>query len=124
MRFRYRMIGLEEDWIQTAEHAVRYPALPPGDYRFEVLARSAEGVWSAAPAAVSFRILPSWWATWWSRTLGTMLLLLITVWRAQCTGFSKPSGCSRVPSTRGRASCTLNKPKCSRKRPALKKPTV
>jgi signal transduction histidine kinase/ligand-binding sensor domain-containing protein/CheY-like chemotaxis protein len=83
VRFRYRMIGLEEDWIQTAEHAVRYPALAPGDYRFQVLARSAEGVWSAAPAAVSFRILPPWWATWWSRTLGAMflLLLLVSVWR-------------------------------------------
>jgi signal transduction histidine kinase/CheY-like chemotaxis protein/streptogramin lyase len=79
VRFRYRMIGLEEDWIQTAERAVRYPALPPGDYRFEVLARSAEGVWSAAPATVSFRILPPWWATWWSRTLGVMLLLLLLV---------------------------------------------
>jgi len=77
------MIGLEEDWIQTAEHAVRYPALAPGNYRFQVLARSAEGVWSAAPAAVSFRILPPWWATWWSRTLGAMflLLLLVSVWR-------------------------------------------
>jgi signal transduction histidine kinase/CheY-like chemotaxis protein/streptogramin lyase len=83
VRFRYRMIGVEEDWIQTAEHAVRYPALAPGDYRFEVLARSAEGVWSAAPAAVSFRILPPWWATWWARTLGAMflLLLLVSVWR-------------------------------------------
>ena len=83
VRFRYRMIGLEEDWIQTAEHAVRYPALAPGDYRFEVLARSAEGVWSASPSAVSFRILPPWWATWWSRTLGAMflLLLLVSVWR-------------------------------------------
>jgi signal transduction histidine kinase/ligand-binding sensor domain-containing protein/CheY-like chemotaxis protein len=83
VRFRYRMIGLEEDWIQTAEHAVRYPALPPGAYRFEVLARSAEGVWSAAPATVSFRILPPWWASWWSRTLGALflLLLLVTVWR-------------------------------------------
>jgi signal transduction histidine kinase/ActR/RegA family two-component response regulator len=82
VRFRYRMVGLEDDWIQTAEHAVRYPALPSGDYRFEVLARSAEGVWSAAPAAVSFRILPPWWATWWARTIGAILLmvLLITVW--------------------------------------------
>src|SRR5229473_911025 len=57
VRFRYRMTGLEEGWIQTAERAVRYPSLPPGDYRFEVLARSAEGVSSTAPAAVSFRVL-------------------------------------------------------------------
>jgi signal transduction histidine kinase/ligand-binding sensor domain-containing protein len=82
VRFRYKMTGLEEGWIETAERAIRYPAVPPGAYCFEVFARSAEGVWSAAPAAVSFRILPPWWATWWSRALQVMLLLLVaTVWR-------------------------------------------
>ena len=83
VRFRYKMTGLEEGWIETAERAVRYPAVPAGNYRFEVFARSAEGVWSARPAAVSFRILPPWWGTWWSRTLGVMLLLLLvaTIWR-------------------------------------------
>jgi signal transduction histidine kinase/DNA-binding response OmpR family regulator len=83
VRFRYQMQGLEEGWIETAEHAIRYPALPAGVYRFEVLARSAGGVWSAAPAAVSFRILPPWWATWWSWTLGVFLLvaLVASIWR-------------------------------------------
>lgn len=83
VRFRYRMAGLEETWTETAERAVRYPALPAGHYRLEVLARSAEGVWSTAPAAVSFRILPPWWAAWWSRTLEVLavLLLLAAAWR-------------------------------------------
>src|SRR5258708_16299846 len=73
------MWGWEGGGFQAGEPGVRYPALPPGDYRFEVLARTAEGVWSAAPAAVSFRILPPWWATWWSRTLDVLLLLLLVV---------------------------------------------
>jgi signal transduction histidine kinase len=66
-----------------AERGIRFPAVPAGVYRFEVFARSAEGVWSAAPATVSFRILPPWWATWWSRALGVILLALLvaTVWR-------------------------------------------
>jgi signal transduction histidine kinase/CheY-like chemotaxis protein/streptogramin lyase len=83
VRFRYRLTGLEENWIETAERVVRYPALPAGDYRFEVLARSADRVWSVAPAAVSFRILPPWWATWWARTLGVLLVLLLLalMWR-------------------------------------------
>jgi signal transduction histidine kinase/streptogramin lyase/ActR/RegA family two-component response regulator len=82
VRFRYRMTGLEEGWIQTSERAVRYPSLPAGDYRFEVLARTAEGVSSVAPAVVSFRILPPWWATLWSHmTEGVLLLVLLTtVW--------------------------------------------
>ena len=83
VRFRYRITGLEEGWIETAERAVRYSTLPAGDYRFEVLARSAEGILSVAPAMISFRVLPPWWATWWSRSLGLILLLLLlaTIWR-------------------------------------------
>jgi len=82
VRFRYRMTGLEEGWIQTSERAVRYPSLPPGDYRFEVLAQTAEGVSSLSPAVVSFRILPPWWATLWSHmTEGVLLLVVLTtVW--------------------------------------------
>jgi signal transduction histidine kinase/DNA-binding response OmpR family regulator len=83
VRFRYRMTGLEESWIETAERAIRYPAVPPGVYRFDVVARSAGGVWSAKPAGVSFRILPPWWATWWSRGLEALLVVLAVagVWR-------------------------------------------
>ena len=83
VRFRYRMTGLEEGWIETAERAIRYPTVPPGVYRFEVVARSAGGVWSTKPAGVSFRILPPWWATWWSRGLEALLVLLAVaaVWR-------------------------------------------
>ena len=83
VRFRYRMTGLEDGWTETAEHAIRYPAIPPGVYRFEVFARSAGGVWSTRPAGVSFRILPPWWATWWSRGLEVLLMLLAVaaVWR-------------------------------------------
>jgi signal transduction histidine kinase len=83
VRFRYQMTGLDEGWIETAERAIRYPALPPGVYSFQVLARSAEGVWSTAPAAVSFEILAPWWGTWWSQALGVVLLVLLvaTIWR-------------------------------------------
>lgn len=83
VRFRYRMSGLEENWIETADRAIRYPALPSGAYRFDVVARSAAGVWSDKPASVSFRILAPWWATWWAITLQVLLAALVVagVWR-------------------------------------------
>jgi signal transduction histidine kinase/ActR/RegA family two-component response regulator len=69
IRFRYRLEGLEDQWSETPHREVRYPSLPAGAYRFEVAARNANGPWSPVPAAVSFRIVPPWWATWWFRSL-------------------------------------------------------
>ena len=69
MRFRYRLEGLDETWIETTLREARYSTLPPGGYRFAVMARLGNGAWSA-PAAMAFRIVPPWWQTWWFRTLG------------------------------------------------------
>jgi len=76
VEFRYRLNGLEKTWVETTQREVRYPRLAPGAYRFEVLARSAEGVWSTGPATFAFSIWPPWWQSWWARLLFLVLLLL------------------------------------------------
>jgi len=77
------MTGLEEGWIQTDERAVRYPSLPAGDYRFEVLAQTAEGVSSLARLWFRSGCSRRGGATLWSRmTEGVLVLVLLTtVWR-------------------------------------------
>ena len=61
LRFRYRLTGLDREWIDSEQRSARYPNLQPGDYRFEVQARNDAGLWSA-PAALSFTLLsPPWW---------------------------------------------------------------
>jgi len=69
MRFRYRLAGLDDQWIETATREAHYSSLPPGSYRFEVAARNANGAWSPVPARVAFRVVPPWWMTWWFRSL-------------------------------------------------------
>ena len=55
---RHRLLGLHGDWTDLAEPSqrqVRYTGLSPGEYRFEVQAANAAGVWSgvvATPAIV------------------------------------------------------------------------
>jgi signal transduction histidine kinase/streptogramin lyase/ActR/RegA family two-component response regulator len=85
VRFRYRLNGLEEDWVETAQREVRYANPPPGSYTFEVAAASPNGVWSAKPAEISFRVLPPWWERWWAQGFLVLslltILLLIWFWR-------------------------------------------
>jgi len=76
VRFRYRLAGFEDDWVETRQSEVRYAQLPPGVYTFEVTAQSALGFWSSKPAVLDFEILTPWWRSWW--LIAAALLLLIT----------------------------------------------
>jgi signal transduction histidine kinase/streptogramin lyase len=82
--FRYRLQGLDDRWIETVQREARYPSLPSGSFRLQVASRHGNGPWSPVPAAVSFRIVPPWWTTWWCLSLaggaGTLLIGLLVRW--------------------------------------------
>jgi signal transduction histidine kinase/ligand-binding sensor domain-containing protein len=66
VRFRHRLEGVDHDWIEAGgDRAVHYNSLPPGDYRFWVMAANRDGVWSPAGAPIAFRLQPRVWQTWW-----------------------------------------------------------
>jgi signal transduction histidine kinase/ligand-binding sensor domain-containing protein/CheY-like chemotaxis protein len=75
--FRYRMASVSGHWMETTERELNYPQLAPGDYTLEVMARTAQGVWSAEPERLQFRILPPWWLTWWFRIAGGIVVVLL-----------------------------------------------
>jgi diguanylate cyclase (GGDEF)-like protein len=77
VRYRYRLSGQDDGFTETAMTEARFPALPSGDYRFEVLAISAAGGVSHRPATLSFRVLPAWWERWWARGGAVAALILL-----------------------------------------------
>ena len=86
VKFRYRLAGLENTFSDTSSAEQRYTSLAPGDYTFEVMARNAQGVWTAKPARFSFSIQPPWWETWWYRAAcGCICLVLIWLLRRRRT---------------------------------------
>ncbi len=64
IRFRYRLAGLEEAWVETAEETIRYARLDPGDYQFQVEAVDLAEAKLSPIAEIDFRITPQWWQSW------------------------------------------------------------
>lgn len=79
LEFRYRLEGLNPDWVQAANQRVaHFGALSPGDYSFAVQARTYDGTWGEPEASLSFRVRPYFWQTWWFRSAGLAFLLVMT----------------------------------------------
>lgn len=76
-RYRWRLQGLDPDWIDTGHRGEReFSQLPSGDYRLQVRAAGADGAWSAATTAVRLHVAPPPWATRWAYAVYLIGLLL------------------------------------------------
>jgi len=70
--YRWRLHGLDEEWTAPTPRSAadaRYTRLSPGDYRFEVQARSRRSEWGASRFSPSIVVHPPPWRTWWFATL-------------------------------------------------------
>lgn len=67
--FRYRLDGIDEDWVDAERRSAVYSRLPKGKYLFRVSACNAEGVWNETEAALRFEVRPFFWDTWWFRSV-------------------------------------------------------
>jgi signal transduction histidine kinase/streptogramin lyase len=80
-RFRYRLEGLDPDWVEAGGRRVaEYPHLPPGQYRFRVAACNEDGVWTEREGALAFTCLPAVWQTAWFRLLVAVMGLGSAGW--------------------------------------------
>jgi len=73
IRYRHRMAGLVDQYTETELTEARFPALPSGRYRFEVLCVSARGKVSVTPAVFTLEVRPAWWQSVWARALWVIL---------------------------------------------------
>jgi len=83
VRFRYRMEGLDDTWVEAGSQRVAYFSMvPPGQYRFRISACSNEGVWNETGASLALTVVclssgrqngsscscgfsPGLWWAWW-----------------------------------------------------------
>src|SRR6202012_3070995 len=57
-----------------------YTHLPPGNYRFHVIACNNDGVWNEAGAALAISIRPAFYQTWWFILLIALALAALLWW--------------------------------------------
>ena len=71
--FKYRLHGLDKSWVEAGHRrTASYPQVPAGDYRFQVLACSSDGVWNESGATIAMTVMPNWWETAWFRVLAPL----------------------------------------------------
>jgi signal transduction histidine kinase len=74
VKFRYKLDNVDKDWQDAGtRRQAFYTNLPPGKYRFHVIACNNDGVWNNQGAFLEFRTKPAWYQT----TLFKLLLLVL-----------------------------------------------
>ncbi len=84
-RVRYRLVGLESEWVETTDNSVRYARLNPGNYLFQAVTLDGSEDRVSPVSEIAFRITPRWWQ---SGLLQFALALLAgigvtLIWRAR-----------------------------------------
>lgn len=65
VRFKYKLEGYDKDWTDAGvQRLAEYTNLPPGTYRFRVLARRSRGPWSEQATEIALQLRPHFYQTY------------------------------------------------------------
>jgi signal transduction histidine kinase/ligand-binding sensor domain-containing protein len=78
--FRYRLENYDQEWVEAgARRVAYYPRLPPGRYRFVVLAANRDGIWNETGSRLDVQVLTPFYASWWFRVAAALALTMLAV---------------------------------------------
>jgi signal transduction histidine kinase/CheY-like chemotaxis protein/ligand-binding sensor domain-containing protein len=78
VRFKYMLEGFDHAWIDAgARRSAYYTNIPPGRYRFRVMAGNRDGVWNEAGAAYDFVLRAHFHQTYWAYSLYALASVLL-----------------------------------------------
>ncbi len=99
IRFRYRLEGLDPDWINAGtRRTAYYSRIPPGTYTFQVIAANSDGIWNTEGARLPVRILPPFYVTSWFRLFIALSLagLIYLAWRLRTEQWKQRQAAQRA----------------------------
>ncbi|MDO1528174.1 ATP-binding protein [Fulvimonas sp. R45] len=78
--YRFRLHGLDADWVDVGSHGEReFAGLPAGDYTLDVEAAGAGGTWSRLAAPLRIHVQAPPWLRWWA-WLAYLVLAALLAW--------------------------------------------
>jgi len=76
MRFRYQLEGLDAEWVEAgARRAAFYNYVPPGEYRFRIVASNGGDAWNESEVMLTMSVARHFWQRWWVIALAAVGLL-------------------------------------------------
>ncbi len=70
IRFRYKLQGLQSDWVDAGSRRTAYYShIPPGDYTFRVIAENSSGIWNTEGKSLAVSVAAPFYKTTWFSTL-------------------------------------------------------
>jgi signal transduction histidine kinase/ActR/RegA family two-component response regulator len=83
LKLRYRLAGLEDRWVDTTSHEIRYAQLPAGSYTFEAVATDPALGQDSNVYRIPFAISPPWWRSGPALTAecGLLVFMIGLLWR-------------------------------------------
>jgi len=76
VNFKYKLEGFDNEWVEAGDRrAAYYTNLPPGHYRFRVMAAGDDGKWNEAAAPCALYLAPHFYQTVWFYGLCALLAL-------------------------------------------------
>jgi signal transduction histidine kinase/ligand-binding sensor domain-containing protein len=76
VRFRYKLEGLDKDWIEAGtRRTAHYAHVPARSYKLRVMACNNDGVWNSEGTSLAFTVLPHFYETGWFLTLASLAVL-------------------------------------------------
>lgn len=79
--YLYRLEPFDKEWIEAdgSSPVATYTNLPAGDYVFRVKARNSDGVWNEHGYSLDIKVLPPWWAAWYTKAACVLACIVMAV---------------------------------------------
>jgi ligand-binding sensor domain-containing protein/signal transduction histidine kinase len=77
VQFKYQLVGFDTNWVDAGSRRnAYYTNIPPGKYRFRVIACNGDGTWNLEGASVAIVLDPHFYETAWFYALCGLALAL------------------------------------------------
>ena len=78
VHFKYQLEGYDQGWVDAGTRRVAYYTnLPPGNFRFRVIACNNDGVWNKTGASLEIYLRPHFYQTYWFYSICFVAVVMV-----------------------------------------------